>query len=120
MPSNSHKTVKTNQPIFKHCAMRDHLAFLTIFGENVAYYIVLQEQNDDNTIILEGSKYKYYEVMYNDGTECDLTKAPRRITVQYICHESGRGDLYQIKETSTCEYNAVILIAELCQHPDFV
>lgn len=77
------------------------------------------EQREDNTIQLEGDKYRYYEVFYDDGTLCDLTEIHRRITVQYICHESGRGDLYQIKETSTCEYTAIVLLAELCNHPDY-
>ena len=77
-------------------------------------------QNEDNVIQLEGDKYRYYEVLYDEGTLCDLTLVPRRITVQYVCHKAGRGDLYQIKETSTCEYTAVILIAELCSHPDFM
>ena len=70
-------------------------------------------------MLLENVKYPYLAVEYNEGTECDLTNTPRRTTIQYICHEKGRGDIYHIKETSTCEYTAIVLIAGLCQHPKY-
>ena len=39
--------------------------------------------------------------------------------IRYICHEAGRGDVYEIKETSTCEYTAIVLVSDLCQHPAY-
>lgn len=81
-------------------------------------FAVLQDVDEEvPTILLEGTKYPYYRVEHSQGTDCDLTSEPRKTSVYYVCHESGRGDIYQVKETVTCEYSAIILLADLCNHP---
>ncbi|KAF2349179.1 Glucosidase II beta subunit-like, partial [Trinorchestia longiramus] len=52
-----------------------------------------------------------------DGTICELSGNPRVTDVLYVCYEHGRNDVYSVKETSTCEYEIVILTDALCQHP---
>jgi len=59
----------------------------------------------------------FFEVIYTDGTVCDLTGKARRTSVLYICHELGRGEIYELKETSSCEYEVIILTELLCMHP---
>jgi len=59
----------------------------------------------------------YFEIVYDKGTTCDLTGNPRRCAVQYVCQPDGHGEVYEIKETSTCEYEVVILTSLLCPHP---
>ena len=55
--------------------------------------------------------------MYDQGTTCDLTGMPRRCAIQYVCQPDGHGEVYEIKETSTCEYEVIILTSLLCPHP---
>jgi len=37
----------------------------------------------------------------------------------YICYPFGKHEIYSLEETSTCEYEIVVLSQNLCQHPDF-
>ena len=54
-----------------------------------------------------------------DGTPCDLTHQPRQTRVLYVCQPDGHGEVYQLKETSTCEYEVMVLTSILCSHPLF-
>lgn len=81
--------------------------------------MLLQAEEETPILLLDSVKYPYLAVEYNSGTTCDLTHTPRRTTVQYICHERGRGDLYELKETSTCEYTVIILSSKLCKNPKY-
>ena len=69
-----------------------------------------------------GQDYPYYPVNMEDGTLCDLrSEMPRRSTVLYLCDEK-HGELptlFQVKEGSTCEYQAVVMTKQLCQHKAF-
>lgn len=65
---------------------------------------------------VQGIEIPYYEVVYDDGTVCDLTGEPRRTTVHYVCQPDGRGEVYELKETSSCEYEVIVLTALLCPH----
>jgi len=47
--------------------------------------------------------------VFNKGTTCDLTGLPRRAAIQYVCQPDGHGEVYEIKETSSCEYEVVVL-----------
>ncbi|XP_038072354.1 endoplasmic reticulum lectin 1-like isoform X2 [Patiria miniata] len=70
------------------------------------------------TITIDGKEIPYYEVLMDDGTPCDLRgDSPRLTRVRYICEGTGRNEMLTIKETSTCEYEAVILTPYLCSHP---
>jgi len=59
----------------------------------------------------------YYEVMFDQGTTCDLTGRSRRSAVQYVCQPDGHGEIYEIKETLSCEYEVIVLTSLLCSHP---
>uniref|UniRef100_K1QSM0 Endoplasmic reticulum lectin 1 n=1 Tax=Magallana gigas TaxID=29159 RepID=K1QSM0_MAGGI len=61
----------------------------------------------------------YYEVNMTQGTECDLNKQPRQVRILYICQPDGRGEIYELKETSTCEYEVLVLTSVLCENPKF-
>lgn len=61
----------------------------------------------------------YYEVNMTEGTECDLSKTPRQVRILYICQPDGRGEIYELKETSTCEYEVLVLTSVLCANPKF-
>ncbi|ESO08691.1 hypothetical protein HELRODRAFT_184040 [Helobdella robusta] len=66
-----------------------------------------------------GVEYPYYEVVYEDGSVCDLTGQPRRSHIQFICYSGGSNEIYELKETSSCEYEIVVLTKHLCQHPSY-
>ncbi|KAL5009237.1 hypothetical protein ScPMuIL_014818 [Solemya velum] len=68
---------------------------------------------------IDGIELPYYEVNMTDGTHCELKDQPRRAHVMYICQPEGRGEVYELKEMSTCEYDVIVLTSVLCAHPAF-
>ena len=68
---------------------------------------------------IEGVQLPYFEVVMDGGTRCDLTGKPRKSRVLYICQPEGRGEIYEFKESSTCEYEVLVLSALLCKHPSY-
>lgn len=68
---------------------------------------------------IEGIDLPYYEVVMTGGTPCDLTGVPRKTRILYVCQPDGHGEVYELKETSTCEYEVMVLTAVLCVHPLF-
>ena len=40
-------------------------------------------------------------------------------TFLYLLYLPGRNEIYSFKETSTCEYEIVVLTSTLCEHPHF-
>ncbi len=54
-----------------------------------------------------------------DGTLCDLSNTKRFTRVFYVCNEDAKHELYSIKETSTCEYEAIVLSPLLCESQEF-
>lgn len=68
---------------------------------------------------MDGIDLPFYEVWMTDGTACDLTGLKRRTRVLYVCQPDGHGEMYELKEISTCEYEVMILTAVLCEHPMF-
>lgn len=80
----------------------------------------LERTGQSRPTILVNGHYKPY-VMFNmtGGTTCDLTKSDRISRVIYVCNDDPKHELYSIKETSTCEYEAIVLSPLLCQHKDF-
>lgn len=66
------------------------------------------------------STLPYFEVEMTDGTLCDLNNDLPRVTkVLYVCFSKGKNDVFSLKETSTCNYEIIILTPVLCTHPDF-
>ena len=81
----------------------------------------------------------YYELTMTDGTVCDLNGQPRITHVNYVCYPAGKHEvrpsgavlsivtsdlriifqIYSFKESSTCEYDIIVLSPTLCNHPDY-
>jgi endoplasmic reticulum lectin 1 len=68
---------------------------------------------------IEGISLPYVEIKMTDGTMCDIYNKPRLIKVLYVCYKHGKHDIYSLKETMTCEYEAIVLSPILCDHPDY-
>ncbi|CAK1540714.1 unnamed protein product [Leptosia nina] len=80
----------------------------------------LQEAKENfKTTKVEGMSLPYVEIAMSDGTICDLSGSPRRTRVLYVCYTHGKHEIYSMKETSTCEYEIIILSGLLCDHPQF-
>lgn len=66
------------------------------------------------------SNLPYFELEMSDGTLCDLNNDLPRITkVLYVCYSNGKNEVFSLKETSTCNYEVIVLTPVLCTHPDF-
>lgn len=72
------------------------------------------------TILVDGVAKPYVSVNMTDGTVCDLTMKNRSTKVIYVCGGGLKNEVYSIKETSTCEYEAIVLTPHICQHKDFM
>ncbi|CAH3876675.1 unnamed protein product [Pieris brassicae] len=80
----------------------------------------LQEAKEKpKTTKVQGSSLPYVEIAMSDGTVCDLSGQPRKTRVLYVCYTHGKHEIYSMKETSTCEYEIIILSGLLCEHPQF-
>lgn len=54
-----------------------------------------------------------------DGTLCDLNNEHRVTKVHYVCYAHGKNEIYSLKETSSCNYEIVVLTPNLCLHPKY-
>ncbi|CAG0881650.1 unnamed protein product [Cyprideis torosa] len=68
---------------------------------------------------IEGKNMPYFMVNMTDGTRCDINGMPRRTLIQYVCYKQGKHEVYSLEETSSCEYEVVILSPLLCSHPAY-
>ena len=50
---------------------------------------------------------------------CYLIDVYSAFQVHYVCYPSGKNEIYSLKESSTCEYEVVVLTSVLCNHPDY-
>jgi endoplasmic reticulum lectin 1 len=69
--------------------------------------------------VVDGVELPFYEVIMGDGSKCDLTGQPRKTHVLYVCQPEGWGEVYELKESSTCEYEVIVLSSYLCSHPKY-
>jgi endoplasmic reticulum lectin 1 len=63
--------------------------------------------------------YPYYEITLENGSPCDIRESTNRLThLLFICdsEQSPVASLVMIKETTTCEYQAVVATSQLCQN----
>ncbi|XP_074647025.1 endoplasmic reticulum lectin 1-like isoform X2 [Tubulanus polymorphus] len=81
-----------------------------ISGDNISHKQI-------PTIKLDGLDFAYQAVNMTGGTVCDVTNKHRRATLMYICHMDGKGEIFEIKEVSSCEYELIIFTKTLCAHP---
>ncbi|XP_065176120.1 endoplasmic reticulum lectin 1-like [Sycon ciliatum] len=64
--------------------------------------------------------YPYYSVLADDGTPCDLSGTPRHAEIIFVCLEDiVQTRLISVKETQTCEYEAIVAAPQLCTNPDY-
>ena len=70
-------------------------------------------------VTVEGVSQPYIEFNFTGGTVCDLNNKPRVTRVLYVCSENAKHELHSIKETFTCEYEAIVLSPILCLHKDY-
>ena len=68
---------------------------------------------------IETLNMPYYQLVMEAGTLCDLNGKPRVTRVNYVCYPSGKHEMYSFKESSTCEYDIIVLSPLLCSHPDY-
>ncbi|XP_046389188.1 endoplasmic reticulum lectin 1 isoform X2 [Ischnura elegans] len=68
---------------------------------------------------IDGINMPYLQLDMVDGTVCDLNGKPRTTRVLYVCHLHGKHEIYSLKESSTCEYEVVVLSPLLCAHPKY-
>ncbi|XP_044731574.1 endoplasmic reticulum lectin 1 [Chrysoperla carnea] len=78
-----------------------------------------RNKNEPPTKRIEGAFLPYFEVTMEGGTVCDLNNKPRSTKVLYVCVPHGKHEVYSLKETSTCEYEVIILTPLLCSHPKY-
>lgn len=107
------KTIKLHEYILgkwdktKTVELRDNLSEAEKNGEKL------------KTIKIEGVNLPYFEMEMTDGTFCDLSDEHRTTRILYVCYPDGKNEVFSIKETSTCNYEIVILTPTLCIHPNF-
>lgn len=70
-------------------------------------------------VTVEGVSHPYIEFNFTGGTLCDLNNKPRVTRVLYVCSENAKHELHSIKETFSCEYEAIVLSPILCLHKDY-
>uniref|UniRef100_A0A095B3Q8 Endoplasmic reticulum lectin 1 n=1 Tax=Schistosoma haematobium TaxID=6185 RepID=A0A095B3Q8_SCHHA len=75
------------------------------------------KDNPPSTVTLGEHSYPYYGINYIDGTLCDLNQEHRTATVMYICHESVTGQIVDVSEIRTCQYQVVFATKFLCSNP---
>nr|XP_039247809.1 endoplasmic reticulum lectin 1-like [Styela clava] len=67
---------------------------------------------------LDGIMTPYYPIDMGNGTACELKNGGKRKTrVLYVCHPESRNEIMSVSETSSCEYELVILTPTLCANP---
>lgn len=69
---------------------------------------------------IDGVNLPYYGVTMGNGTLCELNQnKPRETKVLYVCYVHGKHEILSLKETSTCQYEIIILSPLLCNHPKY-
>ncbi|XP_071962419.1 endoplasmic reticulum lectin 1-like [Antedon mediterranea] len=69
---------------------------------------------------IDGKDMPYYEVLFSNGTLCDIKPKKARLTrLRYVCDPLARNELANIEEVSTCEYEGLVLSPTLCSHPQY-
>merc|ERR1712130_826460 len=68
---------------------------------------------------IDGIQTTYWELVMDGGTACELKPGQgRRTKVHYICNPNAfHNEILSVTETSTCEYEIVILTSALCSSP---
>jgi len=83
-----------------------------------------ESEKDNNAAIptkkIDGNNLPYFEIIMGNGTLCELNNnKPRQTSVIYVCYMYGKNEIYSLKESSTCQYEIVVLSPLLCSHPKY-
>lgn len=78
----------------------------------------LQSTNIVPNIKINNQDTPYFEINMTDGTVCDINGLSRFSRILYACGEKSH-EIYSLKETSSCEYEVIVLTSYLCKHPDY-
>ncbi|XP_045495294.1 endoplasmic reticulum lectin 1 isoform X1 [Colias croceus] len=107
------KQAKTHEYYLGRWSDEDHLKL----AEDIK---AAQESREKlKTTKVEGITLPYVEMVMTEGSMCDLSGQPRKTRVLYVCYTHGKHEIYSMKETTTCEYEIIILSGLLCDHPQF-
>ena len=109
------KGIKTTEYFLGYYSTEMHAENKKEFEENI-------QQNHHRKPLhkkIESLNMPYYEIVMKDGTLCDLNGQTRTTRVHYVCYPTGKNEIYSLKESSTCEYEVVVLTSVLCNHPDY-
>lgn len=68
---------------------------------------------------IDTTSLPYLEIEMTGGTYCELNGEHRSTKVLYVCYPHGKNEVFSLKETSTCNYEVIILTPTLCAHPSF-
>lgn len=68
---------------------------------------------------IDGVNLPYFEIVMGNGTVCDLNQKYRETKFIYVCYIHGKHEVFSLKETSTCQYEIIILTPVLCSHPKY-
>ncbi|XP_038214508.1 endoplasmic reticulum lectin 1 isoform X2 [Zerene cesonia] len=107
------KEAKTHEYYLGRWSEEEHLKL----GEEIKAAQAAREKL--KTTKVEGTTLPYVEMVMSDGTICDLSGQPRKTRILYVCYTHGKHEIYSMKETTTCEYEIIILSGLLCDHPQF-
>lgn len=103
--------------------------YLGRWDKDQYYKLVEQMKNSDTDVMektknvplkkIDGINLPYLELEMGNGTLCDLNDRPRSTKVLYVCYLHGKHEVYSLKETSTCNYEIIVLSPLLCVHPRY-
>lgn len=80
--------------------------------------VLPQKPEDVESRMIAGVRTPYFSIYMEDGTPCGLKNGAKRKTkVLYMCHEQSRNEIMSISETSSCEYELIVLTPLLCKNP---
>ncbi|XP_025413896.1 endoplasmic reticulum lectin 1 isoform X2 [Sipha flava] len=85
--------------------------------EELKRLINLNYPGPTKTRKVDGVNLPYFEMNMSDGTVCDLNGRPRQTNVLYVCYPPSKHNVFSVKETSTCQYEVIVLTSYLCSHP---
>jgi len=107
------KTPKQSYVLGKYTLVEEALRPLTPKTDNKPTI----DKHNNNVKKIDGVEKAYFMMEFVNGTHCDLTGLPRKAHLHYVCHPDGRGEVHEIFEVRSCEYEVTVLTNLLCAHP---
>ena len=76
----------------------------------IVHFNIQKLKNKHTFIQTEKAKSSYFDRTRGDKNQIFPT---------LVCYPTGKNEIYSLKESSTCEYEVVVLTSVLCNHPDY-